>query len=317
MNIVFFGTPPFAAKILSDLLADAFKVSAVVTQPDRPKGRSKKMAESAVKELLREHQGIPLFQPQKASEPAFIEEIKKFSPDLFVVVAYGEIMRKALLELPKLAAINVHASLLPKYRGAAPIQHCLLNGEKESGVSIMHMVRQMDAGAVIAKEKVLIHDQMRANDLEKELCLAGSKALRKVLQDFQKNSVSVAEEQDHSMATYAHKITSEDAKIDWDLDCQTILRKIRAMYPKPGAWSEIELFHGKQRIKIFSGASFPEALSKILEPGQVLITEDQKILVRCKDNFLEIKELQLEGKKSMTAQEFIRGYASVKKLHFV
>lgn len=305
MKIVFFGTPVFAAKILESLLEASLEIVAVVTQPDRPKGRSQKIAQSAVKEFMEHWPKIPVFQPEKASSSDFVQKISEFHPELFVVVAYGEIMRKALLSVPKKAAINVHASLLPKYRGAAPIQHCLLNGETQSGVSIMHMVREMDAGNVIRQDKVLIKSDMNADTLQKSLWECGAQSLMKVLRDFTERGVDPGLAQNHESATFAHKITSNDAKIDWNKPASQIERTVRAMDSRPGAWCEMQMTKKRIRIKIFS-ISLIHA-SKGMAPGQIVQNKGAKLIVAAKDKLLEINILQVEGKKKMTSREFLLG----------
>ncbi len=302
MRIVFFGTPDFAASILRYLLDVQIEVVAVVTQPDRPKGRSLQESPSPVKScLLEKGSDIPVLQPQKASDPLFLEEIKQFRADLFVVVAFGQILPQVLLDVPLKGCINIHASLLPKYRGAAPIQRSLLHGEKETGIAIQKMVKQLDAGDVIATAKIEISPEMTYGELEKELCELAKPLLLVVLQAFEKGIPS-AEPQNHSLATYASKVSVEEAEIRWDKPAQEIHNQIRAFAPKPGAWCWAYMSNGeKRRVKILKTAVMPESG----EPGKILSPDG---LVACGQSSLKILEMQPEGKKSMSPSDWLRGF---------
>ncbi len=300
MRIVFFGTPDFAAQVLKYLLDASVDVAAIVTQPDRPRGRSLEMSLSAVKNLVRENGlSIPVLQPEKASKPEFLSQIQSFAADLFVVVAYGQILSQALLDIPPLGCINVHASLLPKFRGAAPIQRCLLAGETETGVAIQKMVKQMDAGDVIASAKIEIAPGMTFGALEKELCDLAKPLLLLVLQAYEKG-IPAAEPQNHTLATFAPKITVEEGEIDWRKSAQEIFSLICAFSPRPGAWCFVQSGEEKRRIKILSA----EPASGRGDPGVFLSREGE---VACGQGSLKIKLLQPEGKRVMPAADWLRG----------
>ncbi len=291
MKIVFFGTPHFAAEVLKYLLDHHISVLAVVTQPDRPKGRSLQLTPPPVKTLLLEKAPhIPLLQPEKASQS--LEELKKFQADLFVVVAYGQILSQKLLDIPPLGCINIHASLLPKYRGAAPIQRAILNGETETGIAIQKMVRELDAGDVICEAKVPIGPDMTAGELEVKLIEAANPLLLSVL----KSGISSAKPQDPAKVTYAPKIELEEGQIDWAKPAQEIHNLVRAFSPRPGAWCWIEVAGERKRLKILR--------SQILSAP----TEDS---VPCGQGALKLVEVQPEGKKAMKGADWLRGQKNV------
>lgn len=302
MRIIFFGTPNFAASILQYLLDANIEVVAVVTQPDRPKGRSLRETPSPVKSLLIDRKmGLPVLQPEKASDPFFLEKLKELRADLYVVVAFGQILPQSLLDIPSKGCINIHASLLPKYRGAAPIQRSLLNGDPETGVVIQKMVKQLDAGDVIATAKLEILPNMTFGELEKELCELSKPLLLLVLQYYEKG-IPAAEPQDHSLATYASKVSVEEAEIKWEKPAVIIHNQIRAFSPKPGAWCWAIGANGeKKRVKILRTTLCIESG----EPGRILSTDG---VVGCGSNSLKIIEIQPEGKKPMPASEWLRGY---------
>ena len=220
MKVVFFGTPTFAASVLTFLLSNGVNVVAVVSKPDKPKGRSGKPVATPVKLVAYQHH-LPLFQPELVSDPDFVPILHAFDADLFVVVAYGEILKQHLLDMPKKACINLHASLLPKYRGAAPIQQAIINGETESGVTIMHMVKKMDAGDMIKTATTPIGPNETYAELEEKLCKIGSKLLLEVIQDFGRG-IEKRTPQDESLVSLARKIELEDCKIEWDQPAQKI-----------------------------------------------------------------------------------------------
>lgn len=303
MKIVFFGTPPFAATILEALLKER-AVAAVVTKPDKPRGRSKTPQPSAVKECaLREN--LPLYQPALARDPAFIEEVlRPLEPDLFIVAAYSEIFRESLLDLPKFGCINVHASLLPKYRGAAPIQRCMMAGDQESGVTIMSMRRELDAGEILAVSKVKIPLEMNAGELTKSLAKVSGPALLQVLDAFEKGTLHPME-QDLDAVTYAPKVHSKDGQIDWTKDAFTLHNHVRALTPKPGAWTKISMRGKEKRVRLLATIAHPE--KKLGSTGE-WIAEARKLFVGCGVGQLEITLLQMEGKRAMPAADFLRGF---------
>ncbi len=303
MNIVFFGTSRFAAIILRFLLQNHFNVVAVVTRTDKPQGRNLKVSSPPVKEMVADlFPNIPILQPVKASTPEFVEQIKAYKPDLFIVAAYGEIMKTILLDVPPLGAINIHGSLLPKYRGAAPIQRSLMNGDMETGITIMKMVLEMDAGDILEMVKVSVSTTMNFGQLEENLAESSCQALIKVIEKI-KNGTVKATAQDHSQATYASKISSQETEIQWNRSADQIHNLIRALSPQPGAWCLCEINGEKKRLKI--------------RQSQVVSTDyqnEKEILVTCGEGKLKLIEIQLEGKKSLPAAEFLRGLQGAFKI---
>lgn len=306
MKVVFFGTPQFSAEVLQFLLEQGIDIVAVVSKPDRPKGRSRNPVPTAVKALLlSQNSTIPLFQPEIASSPDFAVVLEGLQPDLFVVVAYGEIIRQHLLDMPKIACINLHTSLLPKYRGAAPIQRCLMAGEDKSGVSIMHMVRKMDAGDVIETVEVPIGPETTFGELEQTLCDVGKVGLLKVILEFETGNPPRTP-QDDTQNTLAPKIELEDCEIAWDQPAQKIHDLVRGVNPYPGAWCDVFVRGEKKRLKINRTRVVPyphSAPGTILNPTQ----SNANLLIAAGDQALELIEVQLEGRKIMSSAELTRG----------
>jgi len=313
MKVIFFGTPAFASETLRVLIDNGIDIVAVVTKPDKPVGRSGKPVPCPVKSLAQERiPHIPLFQPEKASTPQFVETLRSFHADLFVVVAYGEIISQDLLDLPQKGCINVHASLLPKYRGAAPIQRVIMNGEKETGVTIMHMVKKMDAGPMIRQAKVKIGHNETAGALHDLLLKVGAELLLQVLQDFERGNVQEYI-QDESQVTYAKKIELEDCEVDWSLPAREIHNLIRGVTPHPGAWCWVEVKGMRKRLKILSSRFI---FGYTENPGNILQFGEEGIIVACGEEALRLLEVKLEGKRAMTAEEFARGL-SIQDLKFL
>ena len=301
MKIIYFGTPVFAAEVLAYLLQHQLDIAAVITKPDRPKGRSSALVPTPVKEIA-QLKHLPIYQPEKVSAPEFAPILEDYKPDLFVVVAYGEILKQHLLEMPKIGCINLHASLLPYYRGAAPIQRAIINGESETGITIMHMAKKMDAGDMIRVEKVSISPEINFGELEKKLCAVGSRLLLEVIQEF-KQGVITHIPQDHQLATLAPKIELEECEIDWTHPALLLHNLTRGVNPYPGAWCTAFIKGQKLRLKIWKTQSVPAQGI----PGQILAYGREGILVACGQDALLIQELQAEGKRKMTSEEFVRG----------
>jgi methionyl-tRNA formyltransferase len=314
VKIIYFGTPFFAAEVLRYLLDQGVEVVAVVTQPDRPKGRSLQLTASPVKTLITERAlKIPILQPEKASQESFLEELFQLKANLFVVVAFGQILPQKLLDIPPLGCINVHASLLPKYRGAAPIQRCLMAAEEETGISIQKMVRQLDAGDVIAESKISLSKEITFGELEQELIQLTGPLLLDVIHQY-KNGIPNARPQDSSQVTYASKIELEEGEINWTLPADTIHNLIRAFSPKPGAWAWIQMGEEKKRLKILRSSVVSVELSKAVSPGAWMTPG----VVYCGKNALKLIEVQLEGKKVMRADDWLRGcLQGQKNIYFV
>lgn len=293
MRIVFFGTSVFSAQVLEFLCKQGVFPVAIVTRPDRPQGRALQLAPSPVKTTARRLlPDIPIFQPEKASTDEFCAQLKEFSSDLFLVVAYGEILRKNILSIPAKACVNIHTSLLPKYRGASPIQGCLLQGDDISGVTFMEMALEMDAGDILKQEKVFLGEDTTAGELEGLLLQAVEKGLPELLANFDfyyKNKVR----QDESQATFVKKITPEDCSLDWTCTCQELHNRIRALSPRPGAFTHMRLGESIKRVKILKSC-WEKASNTV--PGS-LFMEKKKCKIACRDGYLSPTFLQVEGKK--------------------
>lgn len=307
MRVVFFGTPPFAADVLTFLLKNQVTVVGAISRPDKPFGRSRTSVPGPVR-LVAEEAGILHFQPEKVSSPEFLPTLKSFNADLFIVVAYGEIMNQAVLDVPHLACLNVHASLLPKYRGAAPIQRAIINGEKESGITIMHMVRKMDAGDMISQVVMPIGENTTYGMLESEMRAIGSRAILEVIHAFSEGIVRVLP-QDEKEVTFAAKLELEDCEINWENSSEDIHNLVRGVNPEPGAWCRISLDGQVKRLKIFE-SRLSNAIS--LKSKVCIMDPAKKILVGCGEGVLELLEVQLEGKKRICAADLYRGLPSGK-----
>lgn len=303
MKIVFFGTPEFASTILQHLLREGREVVAVITRPDKPKGRSGSLISTPVK-LTAQMQTPPIavYQPEKVSSVDFAETLKSFNADIFVVVAYGEILKQHVLDTPKLGCINIHASLLPKYRGAAPIQQSIIHGEQETGITIMHMVKKMDAGDMIYQSPVSITPNMTYGELEKKLCEEGCRSISHVLNLFEKDNVKSVP-QNEELVTFAPKIELEDCEIDWNKSAQELHNLIRGVNPFPGAWCYCQIKNSSKKIKIYKTIVKDQQGS----PGSILATNKDGMVIACGKQALLIQELQLEGKKRMSGYEFSLG----------
>ncbi|HEY5259986.1 MAG TPA: methionyl-tRNA formyltransferase [Rhabdochlamydiaceae bacterium] len=308
MKIVFFGTSPFAAQILTFLLSQTIEVLAVVTRPDRPRGRSQQLSSPPVKEtLLQLRPDIPVHQPEKASTPEFADILSTYGADLFVVVAYGEIIKQNILDIPKWGCINIHASLLPKYRGAAPIQRSLFAGDPFTGITIIDMVLKMDAGDMLGTAQVAVPPSMTCGELEEKLIAASCPLLLNILHDFENGTVKRIS-QDPEGVTFAQKITPEDEKIYWTESAADLHNRIRALSPAPGAWCRVWVGDEEKRLKIKRSAP---VLTKNGTPGEILVFDAKEGLqVGCGQGALALLEVQLEGKKTMKIEDFIKGIRS-------
>ena len=293
------GTPNFAVTILASLFVNKkYEIVGVVTQPDRPQGRGNKLQASAVKEYALTC-NLPIFQPLKVKNADFIEILKNLKPDVIVVAAYGQILSEEILTLSKYGCINVHGSLLPKYRGAAPVQYAILNGETESGVTIMQMDKGMDTGAMFEKVVVPISSDMTSGELLNLIADVGAKALQDVLDKIESDAIK-AEPQDEKEATYAHLLTREMEIIDWQKTAEEIHNKIRAFNPAPGAYTILP--NGK-KLKIWKSV-VEEGTG---EAGEIIQVDKRGLVVACGKGAVQILELQPEGKKVMTAKDFLNG----------
>ncbi len=299
-RIIFFGTPSFALPSLDCLLQGSDQIVAVVTQPDRKKGRGQRMTPSPVKRFALER-GMEVFQPERVKDEAFQEKLRELYPHLIVVAAFGQILPKSILDLPIYGCINVHASLLPKYRGAAPIAWAILNGEEITGITIMRMDEGMDTGDILSQAQVPIEKGESAKSLEEKLSLLGGKLLVETIEKMKRGEISPIP-QDHTRATYAPPLKKEDGKIDWRREAELIDRQVRAFNPWPGAFTR----WNDRLLKIYRGEvrkhPHPEEAGRVIWVGSDFIE-----VATGKDSFL-IKEVQLEGKRRMEVREFLLGH---------
>lgn len=301
MRIVFMGTPDFAVGSLQALCESGkHEILAVVTQPDRPKGRGNKLLQTPVKEYALA-QGLTVYQPQKVKTPEFVELLHELQPELIVVAAFGQFLSKEILELPKYGCINVHASLLPKYRGAAPIQYAIIKGEKESGVTIMQMDIGMDTGAMLDKVVVPIAENTTMGELHDALREQGAALLLEVIDKIAAGT-AVAEPQDNEQATYATLLDRSMEHIDWSKTAQEVHNLIRGFNPAPSTFTKLP--NGKS-LKIW-GSKMTDKNSAAAA-GTVIVTGKHSFFVACGEGVLEITEVQPESKKRMPAQVFLNG----------
>jgi methionyl-tRNA formyltransferase len=297
VRVLFWGTPGFAAAPLRALIGEGFDVVGVVTQPDKPQGRAREIIPSAVKQIATEEE-IPLFQPKNAREPGLVEALKDLEPDIGVVVAYGHILPQKIIDLPAKGTLNIHASLLPLLRGAAPIQAAIKQGVAETGITIMKVVEALDAGPILLQAATPILSDETFGDLNYRLSELGALSLIEALTLI---SIGAGKEtpQDDARATYASKITRESSLIDWSASALEISRLIRACDPKPGAYTQTPNFD----VKLFG----PKLMDGIKgHPGEVLKTTGE-LIIACGIDALRIAEVQPSGKKRMPAQEWTRG----------
>jgi len=304
-KVVFMGTAELACASLQALAAAPhFQVLAVVTQPDRPKGRALKLQPSPVKQAAL-RLGLSVLQPERARDAAFLQELRRLNPDLIVVVAYGQLLPAAILALPPLGCFNVHASLLPKYRGAAPIQWAILNDEPETGVTIMRMADKLDTGDILAQRAAAITPDDDATTLHERLARIGAELLVGTLENVVNNN-SIARPQIEAEASYARKITKEDGRLDWSQPARSLWNRLRAFTPWPGAFTSWPGGAKPRTIKIWR-ASVEEA--HVGAPGAVLQSDKSGILVACgSGGALRIHELQLEGARRLPAAQFLAGH---------
>ena len=303
MKVVYMGTPDFAVGPLQAMLSGGVEVLAVVTQPDRPKGRSKELMPSPVKVCAMQHQ-IPVLQPERIKRPEAVAELKQYDADLFVVAAFGQILSKEILEMPRLGCINIHASLLPKYRGAAPIQWSIIDGEKETGVTIMQMNEGLDTGDILTQKIVPITAEDTGESLFDKLCEAGGQLLLETLPKLENGSITPVK-QDESKSSYAKMLTKELGHIDFSGSAVEIERLIRGLNSWPSAYTKYE---GKT-LKIWkSRVAQNSEKEQQQKPGTIVRVTDDSIYVQTGNGVLELLEVQLEGKKRMQVKDFLLGH---------
>lgn len=301
MKIVFMGTPAFAVPSLQMLVDEGYEVVAVITQPDRPQGRKKILAPSPVKEAALAL-GLPVLQPERMRRPEAVAELAAYEPDLIVTAAYGQILPKAVLDLPRNGCVNVHGSLLPKYRGGAPIQRSIINGEKVTGVTLMYMAEGLDTGDMISRVEVAIEDEDTSGILFEKLSLAGRDLLKSEMPRLVSGKVQAVQQQD-SEATYAPNLNREDERLDWNASSRDNYNRIRGLVPFSGAFT---LWNG-ETFKAWASQLPEEQKASDSAPGTVLSVTEQGVEVKTGDGSLLLTTVQPAGKKAMSAADFSRG----------
>ena len=299
MRVLFMGTPDFAVFSLKALCENGYTPAAVLSQPDKPKGRGKAVQLTPVKEKAMEYE-IPVYQPVKARDPEFVELLKGMNPDVIVVVAFGQLLPKAILDIPKYGCVNVHASLLPKYRGAAPIQWAVIDGEEVSGVTTMRMDEGLDTGDMLEKAEIVLDAKETGGSLFDKLSALGGELILSTLEKMENGTITRTP-QGESTTSYAKMLKKTMGEIDWSMEAVKIERLIRGLNPWPSAYTSLK---GKT-VKIWSADVV--AGNTTGNPGRVTVSKD-KLLVECGEGFLSITELQLEGKKRMETAAFLRGF---------
>ena len=299
MRVVFMGTPDIAATCLKKIIADGFEVVGVYTQPDRPKGRGMKMVYSDVKEVALAH-NLPIFQPENFREEETVEQLRALKPDICAVVAYGRILPQKVLDIPTFGCINIHASILPQYRGSAPYQWAVLDGLTETGVSAMYLVREMDAGDIIEVSKTPIGENETAGELLDRLAVLGADLLSKTLSRFSETGMVPAVCQNPALVSYAPMLDKSMCPIDWNKTAQQVHNHVRGLHPWPVATTEIQ---GK-KFKIHE----TRPVEGRGEPGQILELNKKGLVIACGEGAVEIRTLQAEGGKRMAAPDYFRGH---------
>lgn len=316
LRIVFFGTPEFAVPTLDALLAASpHTVVGVVTQPNRPRGRGQKMSDAPVKACA-VAAGLPVLQPDRMNDPAFLDALAALNADLGVVAAYGRILTETILATPRLGMINVHASLLPRYRGAAPVHRAIIAGEISTGVTIMRVVKALDAGPMLAKEHRAIGEDETSDEVERDLARIGSRLLVAVVDQIARGRAQETA-QDDASATYAHRLTKHDGAIDWNWPAARVHNLIRGLHPWPHAFSFVQgkrVILRRSAIESPTGPGLrPDDVERVLSdppnlPGTIVEADGDRLIVAAGDGRLRIVEIQAEGKRPMSAREFLAGH---------
>ncbi len=299
MNVIFMGTPEFAVPTLKKLHENGHEIKLVVTQPDKPSGRGKKLKKSEIKEAAEELR-LPVFQPDKIKKQENIEILKSYNPDVIVVVAYGQILSKEILSIPKYGCINVHASLLPKLRGAAPLNWAIINGETKTGVTTMQMDVGLDTGDMLLKSEVDIDENMNVGELHDILMHKGGDLLIETLNKIEKNEL-VPQKQDDLLSSYAPMFNNENRKIDWNLKAKNIHDLIRGLSP----WPTANFTMDDKTVKVFKSSYIND--DSDYKPGYVIEANNEGIFVKAKDGIVILKEIQMPGKNKMTVETYLRG----------
>jgi methionyl-tRNA formyltransferase len=301
MKIVFMGTPDFASGTLEALIAAGHEITAVYTQPDKPKGRGKEVQMTPVKMVALEH-GIPVYQPRRIREAAEVEILRQIPADIFVVAAFGQILSQEILDMPKFGCVNIHASLLPKYRGAAPIQWAVIDGEEKTGITIQQMNAGIDTGDILYVKEYILDTKETGASLFDKLMVLGAEAIVEALPLIEAGKITPVP-QNEAEATHAAKLTKQLGELDFTKSAVVLERLIRGLNSWPSAYT---LFRGKQ-LKIWEAEVLDE-IQADAEPGTVIAVDKQSITVAAGEGGLQILELQIEGKKRMACKDFLLGY---------
>ncbi|WP_026893912.1 methionyl-tRNA formyltransferase [Clostridiisalibacter paucivorans] len=299
MKVIFMGTPDFAVPTLKKIYEHGDKIDLVITQPDKPKGRGKKFLPTPVKKKALEL-GLEVYQPKSVNNEESISLIRSLDPDIIVVVAYGQILKEDILNIPRLGCVNVHASLLPKYRGAAPINWAIINGEHKTGVTTMFMAKGLDSGDMLLKKEVDILEDTNAEQLHDELMNEGAKLLIDTMEGLNKKTI-IPEPQEHKSSTYAPMLNKELGHINWNKNCKDIRNLIRGTNPWPSAY----FIYNDIKVKVFDGEIIEKNVNE--SPGKIVDVDDNGIYIKCLDYLLLIKEIQFPGKKRMAVKDYLRG----------
>ncbi len=302
MKIVYMGTPDFAVPPLAALVENGYEVTAVITQPDKPKGRGKTFMPTPVKEEALKHE-IPVYQPAKVRDPEFLETLQKLEPDMIIVAAFGQIIPKVILDMPKYGCINIHASLLPKYRGAAPIQQAVIDGEKESGVTIMKMGTGLDTGDMISQAVVELREDETGGSLFDRLAETGAELLIRTIPSIENGTAVYTKQPEESPTPYAAMITKQMGLLDFSKSAVVLERLVRGMNPWPSAYT----FLNNKTLKVWKCSVESGSCGKDV-PGTITDVDKKGIHVACGEGTLILEEVQLEGKKRMETDAFLRGY---------
>lgn len=303
MKLLFLGTSEFAVPSLESLIGSPHEILAVITQPDRPKGRGRKLVPSAIKSLALD-KNIPLFQPEKIRDPSSLNALRSFQPELIVVVAYGQILPPTVLSIPPRGCVNVHASLLPKYRGAAPINWAILNGETRTGVTTMYMDAGMDTGPILLSAETSIEIEDTTGTLHDRLSRMGAHLLLETLDGLEKDLI-IPRPQAHSLATYASKINKDTAHINWNTPARQLSNFLRAFDPWPGAFT----YWDGRLLKLFRPRFVEEPEENPLEtPGTIVRADADELCIATSPGYLRVRELQMENRPRMSVSEFLQGH---------
>lgn len=304
MRILYAGTPAFAVPALRQLLTDEHQVPAVLTQPDRPAGRGRKLQASPVKQLAVEH-GIPVLQPETLRDEPIQAQLTELQPDLLVVTAYGLLLPQAVLDLPRHGCWNIHASLLPRWRGAAPIQRAIEAGDPVTGITIMQMDQGLDTGDMLLQTELPIGPEDTSASLHDKLSLAGADALLQCVRALADGQPPVPQPQDHGQATYAHRLNKAEAEIDWQQPAEVIARQVRAFNPWPVSWCHL----GGKRTRIWRARAVEQAAPEG-QPAGHLFHQDGHLMAVCDAGLLEVESLQPEGSRIMAARDWLNAHAA-------